>query len=60
MESPRPALRSHQGNVLHLRAWREDFTDLPQEMVEKYTQHFLQAYDFVQIGSTLMPIPLGE
>lgn len=38
----------------------EDFTDLPQEMVEKYTQHFLQAYDFVQIGSTLMPIPLGE
>lgn len=38
----------------------EDFTDLPQEMVEKYTQHFLQAYDFVQIGSTLMPISLGE
>lgn len=38
----------------------EDFTDLPQELVEKYTQHFEQAYDFVQIGSRLMPIPLSD
>ena len=38
----------------------ESFTDLPQELVEKYTQHFEQAYDFVQIGSRLMPIPLSD
>ena len=38
----------------------EDFTDLPEELIEKYTQHFWQIYDFVQIGKHLMPIPLNE
>ncbi len=38
----------------------DDFTDLPQELTEKYTEFFRQAYDFVLVGNILMPIPLGE
>lgn len=38
----------------------EDFTDLPQELTEKYTEFFRQAYDFALVGNILMPIPLGE
>ena len=33
---------------------------LPQELTEKYTEFFRQAYDFVLVGNSLMPIPLGE
>ena len=38
----------------------EDFTDLPQELIEKYTEQFRQAYDFALVGNILMPIPLSE
>ena len=38
----------------------EDFTDLPQELTEKYTEFFRQTYDFVLVGNILMPIPLGD
>lgn len=38
----------------------DDFTDLPQELTEKYTEFFRQAYDFVLVCNILMPIPLGE
>ena len=38
----------------------EDFTDLPQELIEKYTEQFRQAYDFALVGNTLMPILLSE
>ena len=38
----------------------DDFTDLSPELTEKYEQHFRQAYDFVQIGRQLIPVPLND
>ena len=36
------------------------YYDLPQELIEKYTEQFRQAYDFALVGNILMPIPLSE
>jgi len=38
----------------------EDFTDLTPELTEKYAKHFWEAYDFLQIGNRLIPIPLDD
>lgn len=38
----------------------DDFDDLSPELTEKYKQYFRQAYDFVQFGNQLVPIPIGD
>ena len=57
---PVPPYGVIKGTFIICGLGEESFTDLSQELIEKYTQHFEQAYDFVQIGSRLMPIPLSD